>query len=104
MAYCSKLSHLSLTSPVSNAAVWAKSNTLRYDAVLELDNTTGIEDGLQLAIDNGQLINGTRFVPIKLISPSNGSIEVRLTYDWVRLDTPLRFQTCMTDLMMAVVL
>ena len=80
---------LIMTSPVSNAAVWAKSNTLRYDAVLELDNTTGIEDGLQLAINNGQLINGTRFVPIKLISPSNGSIEVRLTYDWVRLDTPV---------------
>ena len=80
---------LIMTSPVSNAAVWAKSSTLRYDAVLELDNSTGVEDGLQLAINNGQLINGTRFVPIKLISPSNGSIEVRLTYDWVRLDTPV---------------
>ena len=80
---------LIMTSPVSNAAVWAKSTTLRYDAVLELDNTTGIEDGLQFAINNGQLINGTRFVPIKLISPSNGSIEVRLTYDWIRLDTPV---------------
>ena len=80
---------LVMTSPVSNAAVWAKSSKLRYDAVLELDNTTGVEDGLQLAINNGQLINGTRFVPIKLISPSNGSIEVRLTYDWVRLDTPV---------------
>ena len=78
-----------MTSPVSNAAVWAKSTTLRYDAVLELDNSTGVEDGLQLAINNGQLINGTRFVPIKLISPTNGSIEVRLTYDWVRLDTPV---------------
>ena len=80
---------LIMTSPVSNAAVWAKSTTLRYDTVLELDNTTGVEDGLQLAINNGQLINGTRFVPIKLISPTNGSIEVRLTYDWVRLDTPV---------------
>ena len=80
---------LIMTSPVSNAAVWAKSSKLRYDAILELDNSTGVEDGLQLAINNGQLINGTRFVPIKLISPSNGSIEVRLTYDWVRLDTPV---------------
>ncbi len=80
---------LIMTSPVSNAAVWAKSTTLRYDAVLELDNTTGVEDGLQLAINNGQLINGTRFVPVKLIAPTNGSIEVRLTYDWVRLDTPV---------------
>ena len=80
---------LIMTSPVSNAAVWAKSTTLRYNAVLELDNTTGVEDGLQLAINNGQLINGTRFVPIKLIAPSNGSIEVRLIYDWVRLDTPV---------------
>ena len=80
---------LIMTSPVSNAAVWAKSNTLRYDAVLELDNSTGVEDGLQLAIDNGRLINGSRLVPIKLIAPSNGSIEVRLSYDWVRLDTPV---------------
>ena len=62
---------------------------MRYDAVLELNNTSGVENGLQLAINNGQLINGTRFVPIKLIAPSNGSIEVRLTYDWVRLDTPV---------------
>ena len=80
---------LIMTSPVSNAAVWANSVALRYDAVLELNNTSGVENGLQLAINNGQLINGTRFVPIKLIAPSNGSIEVRLTYDWVRLDTPV---------------
>ena len=80
---------LIMTSPVSNAAVWAQSTKLRYDAVLGLNESTGIQDGLQLAINNGQLINGTRFVPIKLIAPSNGSIEVRLTYDWVRLDTPV---------------
>ena len=79
-----------MTSPVSNAAAWAKSTTLRYDGALELDNTTGVEDGLQLAINNGQLINGTRFVPIKLIAPSNGSIEVRLIYDWVRPRYPCR--------------
>ncbi len=80
---------LVMTSPVSNAAVWAKSNTLRYDAILELNNSSGVQDSLQLAVNNGQLLNGTRFVPIKLIAPSNGSIEVRLTYDWVRLDTPV---------------
>ena len=80
---------LIMTSPISNAAVWAKSNTLRYDAILELDNASGVQDSLQLAINNGQLINGTRFVPIKLIAPTNGSLEVRLMYDWVRLDTPV---------------
>ena len=80
---------LIMTSPVSNSAVWAKSNILRYDAILELDNSSGVQDSLQLAINNGQLINGTRFVPIKLIAPANGSIEVRLIYDWVRLDTPV---------------
>ena len=80
---------LVMTSPVSNAAVWAQSSQLRYDAVLELDNTTGVENSLQLAINNGQLINGTRIVPLKLIAPSNGTIEVRLVYDWVRKDTPV---------------
>ena len=83
---------LVMTSPVSNAAVWAQSGMLRYDVVLELDNTTGIEDSLQFAINNGQLINGTRIVPIKLIAPSNGTIEVRLVYDWIRKDTPVEIE------------
>ena len=47
-----------MTSPVSTAVVWAQS-TSRYDAVLGLNDSTGIQDGLQLAINNGQLINGT---------------------------------------------
>jgi hypothetical protein len=44
---------------------------------------------LQEAIDNGQLRNGIRYVPLTLYSATNGSLEVRLTYDWIRKDTPV---------------
>ncbi|MDB0004872.1 hypothetical protein N9E21_03275 [Candidatus Poseidoniaceae archaeon] len=80
---------LTLSSPVSNASVWAKSTELKYDAIIPISNASSMEEKLQLAIDNGQLLNGTRYVPLKLLSVGVGSMEVRLTYDWVRKDTPI---------------
>jgi len=80
---------LTMSSPVSNASVWAKSIALKYDATLSITNASSVEEKLQLAIDNGQLLNGTRYVPLKLLSVGVGSMEVRLTYDWVRKDTPV---------------
>jgi hypothetical protein len=78
-----------LTSPVTGAAVWAKSVALEYDVLLNLSQDPGLELNLQDAVDNGMLYNNTRHVTLRLFSPSNGSLEARLTYDYVRTDTPV---------------
>jgi len=80
---------LALTSPNSNASVWAKTVELNYSAEMTIADPSNLEEMLQLAIDNGQILNQTRYVPLKLLSAGNGTLEVRLTYDWVRKDTPV---------------
>jgi hypothetical protein len=80
---------LALTSPNSNASVWAKTVELNYSAEMTISDPSNLEEMLQLAIDNGQILNQTRYVPLKLLSAGNGTLEVRLTYDWVRKDTPV---------------
>jgi hypothetical protein len=85
---------LAFTSPVNNAATWAQSKSLKYNATIELANTPGFETTMQFAVDNGMIINGTQFLQMTLRSPSNGSLQVRLIYDYVRTETPIT----MTDL------
>ncbi len=80
---------LVLSSPESNTPVWAKTGLLNYDAVIDISDTTSLSEMLQFAVDNGQITNRTRYVPLKLLSEEDGSIEIRLTYDWVRKDTPV---------------
>ena len=82
---------LALSSPKSNAPVWVKTIALNYSAETFVSNSSALEGMLQLAINNGQIINQTRHVPLNLISAGEGSMEVRLTYDWVRKDTPVIF-------------
>ena len=80
---------LAFTSPVNNAATWAKSVSLKYNATLELNNNPDFETTMQLAVDNGVIINGTQFVQLTLRSPANGSMHVRLIYDYVKTETPI---------------
>ncbi|MEC8152369.1 MAG: hypothetical protein VX068_06950, partial [Candidatus Thermoplasmatota archaeon] len=81
-----------MTSPVTGAAVWAKSVGLEYDITLNLSEDPALLRNLQDAVDTGQLYDNTRHVALRLFSPSNGSLEVRLTYDYVRSDTPVAVQ------------
>jgi len=85
---------LAFTSPVNNAATWAQSKSLKYNATIELANTPGFETTMQFAVDNGIIVNGTQFMRMTLRSPSNGSLQVRLIYDYVRTETPIS----MTDI------
>ena len=80
---------LIFTSPVEGAAIWAKSVSLKYDATLDLSQDSNLELNLQSAVDNGLLYDNTRHVSLRLYSPSNGTMEVRMTYDYVRNDTPV---------------
>ena len=81
-----------MTSPASGAAVWAKSVSLKYDVTLDISNDPTLALNLQDAVDNGQLFNNTRHVSLRLYSPSNGSLEARITYDYIRSDTPVAME------------
>ena len=81
-----------LTSPTTGAAVWAKSIAMEYDVTLNISEDPSLQNNLQDAVDNGQLYNNTRHVSLRLFSPANGSLEARLTYDYVRTDTPVVVQ------------
>lgn len=80
---------LAFTSPVSGAATWAQSNSLKYSVTLNLSDDPQLSNTLQGAVDNAVQINGTKFVQLNLRSPSNGSLEVRITYDYIKLETPV---------------
>ena len=85
---------LAFTSPVGYAATWAKSVSLKYNATIELNNNPDFETTMQMAVDNGVIVNGTQFVQLTLRSPANGSMHVRLVYDYVKTETPI----ALTDL------
>ena len=81
---------LTFSSPVDGAATWAKLVELKYNATVNLSNDPAFITSLQYAVDNGVLLNGTRIVTLSLNSPSNGSMWVKLTYDWFRTETPVQ--------------
>ena len=80
---------LAFTSPVSGSATWAKSNSLKYNVTLNLSQDQSIQQNLQLAINNAVQINGTKYVQLNLRSLTNGSLHIRLTYDYIKLETPV---------------
>ncbi|MDP6333896.1 MAG: fibronectin type III domain-containing protein [Candidatus Poseidoniaceae archaeon] len=80
---------LAFSSPVSGSATWAKSNSLKYNVTLNLSQDQSIQQNLQLAINNAMQINGTKYVQLNLRSLTNGSLQVRLTYDYIKLETPI---------------
>ena len=80
-----------MTSPVTGAAVWAKSVGLEYDITLNLSEDPDLSRNLQDAVDTGQLYDNTRHVALRLFSPSNGSLEVRpVSYTHLTLPTRIR--------------
>ena len=81
---------LTFSSPVSGAATWGKLVDMKWNATVNLSNDPTFITGMQYAIDNGVLLNGTRHVNLHVNSPSNGSMWVKLTYDWYRTETPVQ--------------
>ena len=80
---------LTFSSSVDGSAIWAKSVALSYNVTVNLDEDVTFLSTLQSAIDNAVIFNGSSFANFKLYSPSNGSLEVRLVYDWSRTETPV---------------
>jgi len=81
---------LTFASPVGGAATWAKLVDMKWNTTVNLSNDPTFIASMQYAIDNGILINGTRNVNLRLTSPSNGSMWVKITYDWFRTETPVQ--------------
>ena len=80
---------LTLSSPVAGAATWVSSTRLNYTGTWDLAALdSNLESIVQNAILNSVLTTAGRSLHLQLQSPSNGSIEVRLTYDWVRSESP----------------
>ena len=57
---------------------------------LNLSNDPQLANTLQSAVDNAVQINGTKYVQLNLRAPANGSLEARITYDYIKLETPIQ--------------
>ena len=80
---------LTLSSPVSGAATWVSSTRLNYSGTWDLaELDLNLQTMVQNAISNSVLTTSGRSLHLQLQSPSNGSLEVRLTYDWIRSESP----------------
>ena len=81
---------ITFSSPVGGAATWAKLVDMKWNATLNLSNDPTFLSSMQYAVDNGVLLNGTRYVDLQVSSPTNGSMWVKITYDWYRTETPIQ--------------
>lgn len=80
---------LILASPSHGAATWAKMGLLNYSSTLNISGDSSLMPNFQTMVNNGRIINGSSIVTLGLLSLSNGSLEVRMTYDWVKTETPI---------------
>ncbi|MGB1462590.1 MAG: hypothetical protein ACPG8Q_03560, partial [Candidatus Poseidoniaceae archaeon] len=79
---------LVFSSSTQGAAVWASTELLLWDGTFEMADDAFVSR-LQAAVDTGRMLNGNLTVQTQLFSPVNGSMEVRLIYDWSRTETPI---------------
>ena len=82
---------LVFSSPVQGAPVWAISQQLLWNGTFEMADEAFV-GRLQAAVNTSRSVDGSTIVELTLISPTNGSIEVRLAYDWSRTETPVELR------------
>ena len=76
-------------SPIQGAATWMSTTSLNYTGIWDLASiNSGLENNLQDAIRNSAMTPDGRNVHFQLQSPTNGSMWVRMTYDWERNEQP----------------
>ena len=76
-------------SPIQGAATWMSTTSLNYTGIWDLASiNSGLENNLQDAIRNSAMTPDGRNVHFQLQSPTNGSMWVRMTYDWERTEQP----------------
>ena len=79
---------LVFSSNTQGAAVWASTELLLWDGTFDMADDAFVSR-LQAAVDTGRMLNGNLTVEAQLFSPVNGSMDVRLIYDWSRTETPI---------------
>ena len=81
---------LTISSPVDGAATWLNLVDMKWNVTLNMTDDQAMMATMQSIMDNGRLINGSRFSTMRLQSPSNGSMWVKMQYDWSRTETPIQ--------------
>ena len=80
---------MTITSPISSSNVWARSVSLNYSGSWDLaGRNPAIEAGFQSAISNVGPGSNSVQLHVQMQSPMNGTISVRMTYDWERIEVP----------------
>ena len=80
---------LTLSAPQSGAWVQAESRFLNYSGMWDLAAMNPlIESSFQAAVSNLAPGSSSAQLHIQMQSPQNGSIQVRITYDWQRVEVP----------------
>ncbi len=79
-----------LTSDVANSPTWLSSIGMNYSGIWNLTEENGeLDRQLQDMLDISQITISGMEVTFRLTAPMNGSMMVRLTYDWERTQTPV---------------
>ncbi len=80
---------LTLSAPQDGAWVWAQSVSLNYSGSWELTSMNpNIQSSFQSAISDLAPGTNSAQVHIRMQSPQNGTLQVRITYDWERIEVP----------------
>ena len=80
---------LTLSAPQSGAWVQAESRFLNYSGMWDMAAMNPlIESSFQAAVSNLAPGSSSAQLHIQMQSPQNGSLQVRITYDWQRVEVP----------------
>jgi len=80
---------LTLSAPQDGAWVWAQSVSLNYSGSWELTSMNpNIQSSFQSAISDLAPGTNSAQVHIRMQSPQNGTLQIRITYDWERIEVP----------------
>ena len=80
---------MTMLAPQRGAWVWARSTSLNYTGSWDLAASNGgIQQAFQSAISAVGPGTSSAILHIQLQSPQDGAMQVRLTYDWERIEVP----------------
>ena len=80
---------MTMMAPQRGAWVWAQSTSLNYTGSWDLATSNGgIQQAFQSAISAVGPGTSSAILHVQMQSPQDGAIQVRLTYDWERIEAP----------------
>ena len=81
---------MALSSPIQYSPTWLKSINMRYKGEWNLSETNdNIAYELQRVLDLSTMTASGMEIELRLKTTLNGSMKVRLTYDWERIQSPV---------------